>query len=58
MSRAQVISCDQQEKFNVSCLHNNAVNELMRCIRSQRGNLITGLPEEEISSMALGLAHR
>ena len=30
----------------------------MRCIRSQRSNLITGLPEEEINSMSLGLAHR
>lgn len=46
-----------KEKYNVSCIHNNAVNELMRCIRSQRSNLITGLPEEEINSMSLGLAH-
>ena len=47
-----------QEKFDVSCLHNNAVNELMRCIRLQRSNLITGLPDEEINAMSLGLAHR
>ena len=47
-----------QEKFDVSCLHNNAVNELMRCIRLQRSNLITGLPEGEINAMSLGLAHR
>ncbi|XP_065888784.1 nucleolar protein 58-like [Dysidea avara] len=46
-----------KEKFDVSCLHNNAVNELMRCIRLQRSNLITGLPEEEINAMSLGLAH-
>lgn len=47
-----------QEKFQVSCVSNSAVQELMRGIRSQVDSLITGLPEKERTAMALGLAHR
>ncbi|XP_054479884.1 LOW QUALITY PROTEIN: nucleolar protein 58 [Anoplopoma fimbria] len=46
-----------KEKLDLSCVHNSAVAELMRCIRSQMENLITGLPPREISVMSLGLAH-
>lgn len=46
-----------KEKLDVSCIHSPAVAELMRCIRSQMENLITGLPPKEISAMSLGLAH-
>lgn len=46
-----------KEKFNISCVYNSNVHELMRGIRSQMNNLITGLPEKEMSAMALGLAH-
>ncbi|XP_064598123.1 nucleolar protein 58-like [Liolophura sinensis] len=46
-----------KEKFQVSCVSNSAVQELMRGIRSQVDSLITGLPEKERTAMALGLAH-
>ncbi|XP_031707944.1 nucleolar protein 58 [Anarrhichthys ocellatus] len=46
-----------KEKLDLSCVHNAAVFELMRCIRSQMESLITGLPPKEISAMSLGLAH-
>ncbi|XP_023285586.1 nucleolar protein 58 [Seriola lalandi dorsalis] len=46
-----------KEKLDLSCVHNTAVAELMRCIRSQMESLITGLPPREISAMSLGLAH-
>ncbi|KAI3366023.1 hypothetical protein L3Q82_009854, partial [Scortum barcoo] len=46
-----------KEKLDVSCVHSPAVAELMRCIRGQMENLITGLPPREISAMSLGLAH-
>lgn len=47
-----------QEKLDLRCIHSPAVAELMRCIRSQMENLITGLPPREMSAMSLGLAHR
>ena len=47
-----------QDKMDLSCVHNPAVAELMRCIRSQIEALVTGLPPREISAMSLGLAHR
>ncbi|KAJ8003344.1 hypothetical protein DPEC_G00147350 [Dallia pectoralis] len=46
-----------KEKLNLSCVHNTAVAELMRGIRTQMESLITGLPPREISAMSLGLAH-
>ncbi|XP_059823357.1 nucleolar protein 58 [Hypanus sabinus] len=46
-----------KDKFNLSCIHNATVAELMRGIRSQVNGLITGLPPREISAMSLGLAH-
>ncbi|XP_070711573.1 nucleolar protein 58 [Pempheris klunzingeri] len=46
-----------KEKLDLSCVHSPAVAELMRCIRGQMENLITGLPPREISAMSLGLAH-
>ena len=47
-----------QDKMNMSCVSSSAVQELMRCIRGQMDSLITGLPQRELSAMALGLAHR
>ena len=41
----------------MSCVSNTAIQELMRCIRSQMDSLLTGLPKKEITAMALGLAH-
>lgn len=46
-----------KDKLDLSCVSNSAVQELMRCIRSQSDSLITGLPQKELSAMALGLAH-
>jgi len=46
-----------KDKFDISCVCSPAINELMRGIRSQMNNLITGLSEKELSAMALGLAH-
>lgn len=46
-----------KDKFNVQCMSNNAVTELMRCIRSQAENLVKDLTKKEITAMALGLAH-
>ncbi|EDV21154.1 uncharacterized protein TRIADDRAFT_30778 [Trichoplax adhaerens] len=46
-----------KEKTGIACVCNNAIHELTRGIRSQMNELITGLPEKEMSAMALGLAH-
>ena len=46
-----------KEKFNLACVSNTAVQELMRCIRSQMDSLLAGLPKKEMAAMALGLAH-
>jgi len=46
-----------KDKFDLQCVNNTSVNELIRGIRSQMTNLITGLSEKEMSAMALGLAH-
>jgi len=46
-----------KEKLNMNCVSSSSIQELMRCIRSQATNLIPGLPDKELSAMALGLAH-
>ncbi|XP_037552607.1 nucleolar protein 58 isoform X4 [Nematolebias whitei] len=46
-----------KDKLDLSCVHSPAVAELMRCIRTQMENLISGLPPREMSAMSLGLAH-
>lgn len=47
-----------KEKLNISCVHGAGVAELMRGIREQMSSLVTGIPDTELSAMALGLAHR
>lgn len=47
-----------KEKLELSVISNNAVNELMRCIRLQTESLISGLSKKDITAMELGLAHR
>lgn len=47
-----------KDKLNLPCLSNTAVQELMRCIRSQMDSLLAGFPKKEMTAMALGLAHR
>jgi len=46
-----------KDKLNISCVTNSAIQELMRCIRSQMDSLLTGLPAKEMAAMSLGLAH-
>lgn len=46
-----------KDKLELQCVSNSAVQELMRCIRSQADSLITGLPAKELTAMTLGLAH-
>ncbi|XP_049784253.1 nucleolar protein 58 [Schistocerca cancellata] len=46
-----------KDKLQLSCVSNTAVQELIRCIRSQMDGLIAGLPKKEMAAMALGLAH-
>ncbi|KAJ8320403.1 hypothetical protein KUTeg_001990 [Tegillarca granosa] len=42
-----------KDKFNISCVSNSNIQELMRGIRSQMNSLITGLPEKEMAAMSL-----
>ncbi|KYM96970.1 Nucleolar protein 58 [Cyphomyrmex costatus] len=46
-----------KDKLQLSCVSNTAVQELMRCIRSQLDSLISGVTEKERTAMTLGLAH-
>ena len=46
-----------KDKLSLSCVSNTAIQELMRCIRSQMDSLLSGLHKREITAMALGLAH-
>lgn len=46
-----------KDKLSLQCVSNSAVQELMRCIRSQSESLLAGLPKKEMTAMALGLAH-
>lgn len=46
-----------KEKFNLSVVTNNAIQELMTCIRSQLPNLVDSFSEEEEAAMQLGLSH-
>lgn len=41
----------------IECLHNNAVMELMRGVRSQLTELISGLGAQDLAPMSLGLSH-
>lgn len=46
-----------KEKLNIECVHNNAVMELMRGLRSQLTELISGLGVQDLGPMSLGLSH-
>lgn len=41
----------------IDCLHNNAVMELMRGLRNQLTELISGLAVQDLAPMSLGLSH-
>lgn len=46
-----------KEKLQIECVHNNAVMELMRGVRSQLTELISGLAVQDLAPMSLGLSH-
>lgn len=46
-----------KEKLQIDCIHNNAVMELMRGVRSQLSELISGLAAQDLAPMSLGLSH-
>ncbi|KAL6648156.1 hypothetical protein ACP70R_012380 [Stipagrostis hirtigluma subsp. patula] len=46
-----------KEKLKIDCLHNSAVVELMRGLRNQLTELITGLGAQDLGPMSLGLSH-
>lgn len=46
-----------KDKLQIDCIHNNAVMEVMRGLRSQLSELITGLAGQDLGPMSLGLSH-
>ncbi|KAI5072327.1 hypothetical protein GOP47_0012433 [Adiantum capillus-veneris] len=46
-----------KEKLQIDCIHNNAVMEVMRGLRSQLSELISGLAGQDLGPMSLGLSH-
>jgi nucleolar protein 58 len=46
-----------KKKLEIPCVYNTAIQELIRCIRSQAENLVTDVSSKEMTAMALGLAH-
>ncbi|KFK23538.1 hypothetical protein AALP_AAs63573U000200 [Arabis alpina] len=46
-----------KDKLKIDCVHNNAVMELLRGVRSQFTELISGLGDQDLAPMSLGLSH-
>ncbi|XP_015076886.1 probable nucleolar protein 5-2 [Solanum pennellii] len=46
-----------KEKLQIECVQNNVVMELMRGLRSQLTELISGLATQDLAPMSLGLSH-
>jgi len=46
-----------KEKLGIKCLHDNSVMELMRGIRTNMDTLISGMKDEDMKAMTLGLSH-
>ncbi|XP_010550954.1 PREDICTED: probable nucleolar protein 5-2 [Tarenaya hassleriana] len=46
-----------KEKLKIECVHNSAVMELLRGVRSQLTELISGLADQDLAPMSLGLSH-
>ncbi|ETN03434.1 hypothetical protein PPTG_15671 [Phytophthora nicotianae INRA-310] len=46
-----------KEKLNIACVNDSAVNEVMRGIRANMDTLITGLEDDDLKAMTLGLSH-
>ena len=49
----------KKKKFvqKIECVHNQPVMELMRGVRSQLSELISGLGVQDLAPMSLGLSH-
>ncbi|XP_022719255.1 probable nucleolar protein 5-2 [Durio zibethinus] len=46
-----------KEKLKIDCIHNTAVMELLRGVRTQLTELISGLGAQDLAPMSLGLSH-
>merc|ERR1719251_38210 len=46
-----------KSKTDLDCIYSSNVAELMRCIRSQMPELVSGGDDKEMTAMSLGLAH-
>ncbi|KAF6176652.1 hypothetical protein GIB67_034514 [Kingdonia uniflora] len=46
-----------KEKLQIDCVHNNTVMELMRGLRNQLTQLISGIAVQDLTPMSLGLSH-
>ncbi|KAK4773511.1 hypothetical protein SAY87_028530 [Trapa incisa] len=46
-----------KDMLQIECVHNSAVMELMRGLRSQLTELISGLAVQDLAPMSLGLSH-
>ncbi|XP_020585092.1 probable nucleolar protein 5-2 [Phalaenopsis equestris] len=46
-----------KEKLKIECVHDNSVMELMRGLRNQLTELISGLGVQDLAPMSLGLSH-
>ncbi|KAK8545441.1 hypothetical protein V6N12_026275 [Hibiscus sabdariffa] len=46
-----------KEKLKIDCVHNTAVMELLRGVRTQLTELISGLGAQDLAPMSLGLSH-
>ncbi|KAK9146852.1 hypothetical protein Sjap_006755 [Stephania japonica] len=49
--------CDGETLGKIECRHDNAIMELMRGVRSQLTELISGLAVQDLTPMSLGLSH-
>ena len=54
VSDTKLASCIKQ-KFDIPCLTDTPVQELMRAIRSQVDSLIGDIPSKEMAAFALGV---
>ncbi|KAI9917280.1 hypothetical protein PsorP6_012875 [Peronosclerospora sorghi] len=46
-----------KEKLSIPCINDSAVNEVMRGIRANMDTLISGLEDDDLKAMTLGLSH-
>jgi nucleolar protein 58 len=46
-----------KDKLNIACVNDTAVMEVMRGIRANMDTLITGLEDDDLKAMTLGLSH-